>query len=90
MTSVQKIASVPVLMQVSVSVFPTELTADMQRLQRFLMNDDLDARRLFRQLQPVLIGHWPPSVLNSLGSAIERFDYAQALLLLRQQYAPTS
>ncbi len=67
----------------------TQLASDLQSLHNLLSNDDLAARRLFRQLQPTLAGQWPASVLEPLAAAIERFDYAQALHLLRQHHAPS-
>lgn len=67
---------------------PAALVVDLQSLHNLLSNDDLEARRLFRQLQPMLASQWPPTMVEPLAAAIERFDYAQALHLLRQYHAP--
>ena len=69
-------------------VSSAQLASDLQSLHNLLSNDDLEARRLFRHLQPLLAGQWPAGVLEPIASAIERFDYPQALHLLRQHHAP--
>lgn len=71
------------------SALPALLAAEVQSLHNLLTHDDLQARRLFHQLQTALAGHWPSTVLEPLAAAIERFDYAQALDLLRPYHAPS-
>lgn len=67
-----------------------QLASELQSLHNLLSNDDLEARRLFRHLQPILLeNQWPATVLEPLAAAIERFDYAQAIHLLRQHHAPS-
>ncbi|MGL4205654.1 MAG: PAS domain S-box protein [Aeromonadaceae bacterium] len=74
--------TMPLLPPVPNAQCQIETPRQLQQLKRLLREQNFAAEELFARLQPELIHLFPAERLKQIGSAIESFDFAAALLLL--------